>query len=724
MRKAPVNVETVKESTPASDSGAAAEQLQAVPPRTLLPSAVAGAAEVSIRRADAFRLPRFKHAFAKYMEKKSQIAEMRAAQAEGLEQTKSGQDHVAVQGHASHVVSHLGTPASDPGFRAAFNSLFEKFNFDSLFEKFSADQVADQVAPVLCCDGSVNSDAAVRSHKPIESTSAGSCSAHAVCAQSSGIWVSQRPWVRRRPWVHRRPCTYDAVATSTPPKKRATPEQVAKGLECADALKRRSSADTCQEPSKSPNTEAAEAAQEAKLQTARDKRKWQSQNRREKAAAAAAAEASKEKGAKVSKPPRDLDWYLRANPAFVFSPHSCYATCRSNPVTAVDPADDATAVDHVSGALDSSQQVDAVAAVSAAAQRVSQNNRKRQVQLLEPQRVDANEPMLTKKRPKLRGSVARPFARAASGPVTGPPEADTEGDLTVLGFSTGDGQLRASDEEWSVLQSLQARLREFVNDQAVQVKGEVTTVKTDDVYFIQRDISPTLRNTGMTVTQLTQEICDGRIDPLETEWLVLDVMKVLLREHHGPRSPRRLVYLTLDHRRLKAMKDAGCPEVKVCIFSHPKLSDFANKASIALKSDIGVNRSPFRHVRPTLHPGLIPKPPSVPPPPGILPPRLIPKPPSTPPSPGTLPPGLILKPPSMPLPPGPVPSPFAPRGASCKASSMVGASCKAASMAINGTTLEQRLQQAAMIGEQLQQAAINGATLEQLQQAGFANGDV
>ena len=35
-----------------------------------------------------------------------------------------------------------------------------------------------------------------------------------------------------------------------------------------------------------------------------------------------------------------------------------------------------------------------------------------------------------------------------------------------------------------------------------------------------------------------------------------------------PDSRRKLSYYTSDHRRLKAMTDARCPEVKVCVYSH------------------------------------------------------------------------------------------------------------------------------------------------------------
>ena len=43
-------------------------------------------------------------------------------------------------------------------------------------------------------------------------------------------------------------------------------------------------------------------------------------------------------------------------------------------------------------------------------------------------------------------------------------EADIDSDLKILGFSTGDGQLRTSDEEWSILRGLQAGLFELMNE--------------------------------------------------------------------------------------------------------------------------------------------------------------------------------------------------------------------------------------------------------------------
>ena len=77
-----------------------------------------------------------------------------------------------------------------------------------------------------------------------------------------------------------------------------------------------------------------------------------------------------------------------------------------------------------------------------------------------------------------------------------------DGDLTILGFNTGLGQLHTSDKERSVLPGLQARMHELINDQAAQVKGEVAIAQTDDVYFTQKDMPAVLRN-GTTVVQLT-----------------------------------------------------------------------------------------------------------------------------------------------------------------------------------------------------------------------------
>ena len=63
---------------------------------------------------------------------------------------------------------------------------------------------------------------------------------------------------------------------------------------------------------------------------------------------------------------------------------------------------------------------------------------------------------------------------------------------------------------------------------ATQVKGEEMIVGSRDVYFTQSSVSPTLGN-GMTLVRLTQYLQDGLLDPLETSWLVLDVMQVYAR---------------------------------------------------------------------------------------------------------------------------------------------------------------------------------------------------
>jgi len=166
-------------------------------------------------------------------------------------------------------------------------------------------------------------------------------------------------------------------------------------------------------------------------------------------------------------------------------------------------------------------------------------------------------------------------------------EADVNGDLQIIGFCTGNGVLHTSPDEWSVLQGLHEQMTRHL---ATQVKGEEMIVDSRDVYFTQSSVSPTSGN-GMTLVQLTQYLQDGLLDPLETGWLVLDVMQVYARRDRRPGSQRKLVYFTLDHRRLKAMKDASCPEVKVCVYSHHKLSDFVNKGMdrIGLRSDIRVN---------------------------------------------------------------------------------------------------------------------------------------
>ena len=98
----------------------------------------------------------------------------------------------------------------------------------------------------------------------------------------------------------------------------------------------------------------------------------------------------------------------------------------------------------------------------------------------------------------------------------------------------------------------------------------------------------------MSLAELTKQLRDGRVHALNDDFLILNVILASIRQHRGPRAGRRLVYYTLDHRRLKCMKDAGCTQVRVCILIADSLivSNFINKGieRIGLRTEIAVNR--------------------------------------------------------------------------------------------------------------------------------------
>jgi len=144
-------------------------------------------------------------------------------------------------------------------------------------------------------------------------------------------------------------------------------------------------------------------------------------------------------------------------------------------------------------------------------------------------------------------------------------ESELDSGLDMLGFTIGNSLLHTSEAEWSTLRELVHSHRTAV------VKREIITVSTQDVYFTQRSCSPTFRN-HLTLSGLTRQLKDGVVDPLEADFLVLDVIQVLIRQGRRRGAFRSMVYYTLDHRRLKCMKDAGCQQVcrQLCQQSYRK----------------------------------------------------------------------------------------------------------------------------------------------------------
>ncbi len=53
-------------------------------------------------------------------------------------------------------------------------------------------------------------------------------------------------------------------------------------------------------------------------------------------------------------------------------------------------------------------------------------------------------------------------------------------------------------------------------------------------------------------------------------FLILDAVQAAVRQNRERGVPRRLVHFTLDNRRLKCMKDAGCAKIRVSVVMSKK----------------------------------------------------------------------------------------------------------------------------------------------------------
>ena len=88
------------------------------------------------------------------------------------------------------------------------------------------------------------------------------------------------------------------------------------------------------------------------------------------------------------------------------------------------------------------------------------------------------------------------------------------------------------------------------------IKCAVIESSTADVYFLQRGCSDHFRRTGEPLQSLTQKLQEGSVDPLKEKSLILDAALANIRQQRDRRLSRRVVYYSLDHRRLKCMKEA------------------------------------------------------------------------------------------------------------------------------------------------------------------------
>ena len=156
--------------------------------------------------------------------------------------------------------------------------------------------------------------------------------------------------------------------------------------------------------------------------------------------------------------------------------------------------------------------------------------------------------------------------------------------LTTIGFKIGEGVLRSSSAEWELLrESIQCQLNTAIK----HIKHEVAIVDTCDVFFTQESCSDHFRRGG-SLQNLVMDLKNKKYDPLQVEWLILNVVQARIR------GGRREVYYALDHRRLKCMKDAGCTKVRVRIMlaNNDALNQFVNKGMtrIGMHTDVRIKR--------------------------------------------------------------------------------------------------------------------------------------
>jgi len=163
--------------------------------------------------------------------------------------------------------------------------------------------------------------------------------------------------------------------------------------------------------------------------------------------------------------------------------------------------------------------------------------------------------------------------------------------VSIMGFRLGEGlQLRNSDIEWHMMQDLQDTIK-CRGD--ARVKHEVEVVDITDVYVLQENCSEHFR-CGRRLSELLESLRYNIYDPMVDEFLVLDVIRVNLKDYLRRGLPRKPVMYTLDHRRFKCMKDAGLARVRVRVVldGNDYLDQFVSKGieGIGLRSDVRIKK--------------------------------------------------------------------------------------------------------------------------------------
>jgi hypothetical protein len=94
--------------------------------------------------------------------------------------------------------------------------------------------------------------------------------------------------------------------------------------------------------------------------------------------------------------------------------------------------------------------------------------------------------------------------------------------------------------------------------------NSIAEVHIEDVLNLQASISQYFRD-GQPLGDLISSLRNGFVDPLQTPWLTLNVIKA--------KRFSKTVYFTYDHRRLFCSREAACRRIKVCVRLQGRYAD-------------------------------------------------------------------------------------------------------------------------------------------------------
>jgi len=171
--------------------------------------------------------------------------------------------------------------------------------------------------------------------------------------------------------------------------------------------------------------------------------------------------------------------------------------------------------------------------------------------------------------------------------------------LQIEGFRFEDGPFHPAasccEEDWDALRSKCLRKAPSVVQEESDSSGDeprfandrVVDVDVSSVFNLQTECSAAFSD-GTPLDVLRRELRDGKRHPMRDDFLILGVVAARIRSPHlrqpgCSRTPRRVVYYTLDHRRLLCMRASGCKRVRVRIkLSGRFVDDLFNKATDSL----------------------------------------------------------------------------------------------------------------------------------------------